>query len=123
MVTFTSDAYAELSRRVAAFDEPDPYVCVIWLTAQFDLVRSPDGKAEWKEEWPGRWSVSVQALPKEEHETEGEPTFPEHYVAWVQQRLIQIGNLRVHFSPEGSGATDVTVVYSDGHFHVQHGDA
>ena len=104
MVTFTPDAHAELKRRVAASDKPDPVVGVYWLVAQFDLLRSPEGNAVWKED-PARWAVFVMHR---------DPEFGPR-----DEQLICVGDLRVHFSAEDSGATDVTVDFTDGQFRVQ----
>lgn len=91
-----------------------------------DLVRSAEGKAVWKEEHAASWAVSLEILPGEKYKTEEEELrWPEEHLRWLKTQLIQVGDLRVHFSPEGSGATEVTVAYSDsdGQFHVQRSDA
>ena len=124
MVTFTPDAYTELCQRVAAFGDRDHVVFVLWLDAQLDLLRSADGKAVWNEIHAARWSVSVEPLPGERYETEEEQVrWPEEHLKWTKERLMQIGDLRVNFSPAGSGATDVTVAFRDGQFHVHESDA
>lgn len=119
MVTFTTDAYAELARRVAASEEPDPFVSVCWLTRGLDLVRSPQGDAVWKEVYPATWAVAVQGLP-EEYETEKDKHLLEQHRRWIEEHIVWVDGLRVHFWPEGSRATDVTVDFRDGQFRVQH---
>jgi hypothetical protein len=96
----------------------DPYVNVCWITPVVDLVRSPEGNAVWKKESPAQWRVFVQGFP-EEFETEEEQRFFEGLRKWVEERLVKVEALRVYFSPEGSGATDVTVDFVAGQFHVE----
>jgi hypothetical protein len=117
VVTFTPGAYAELCRRVALSERADPYVSVCWVTSVVDLVRSPEGNAVWKEVSPARWRVFVQGFP-EECETEDAQQSIEDHRNWVEEHLVKVEALRVYFSPQGSGATDVTVDFADGQFRV-----
>lgn len=119
MITFTPEAYAELSWLVSELGDRKHVVMLLWLEASLDLVRSDEGKAVWKEVIPARWHVSVEALPGEKYETEEERRWSEHYVKWLEETLVLVGDLRVHFSPSKSGATHVTVTYVDGNFDVQ----
>ena len=120
MITFSPEAYAELRWLVSELGDRKHVVMVHWLDASLDLVRSDEGKAVWKEVIPARWHVSVEALPGEKYETEEEELrWPEHYVKWLEETLIQVGDLRVHFSPSKSGITSATVTYVDGNFDVQ----
>ena len=118
MVTFTPKAYAELSRRVAMSERVAPYVNVCWVTPVVDLVRSPEGNAVWKEESPAQWRVFVEGFP-EECDTDEEQRLFDGLRKFVEERLVKVEALLVYFSPEGSGATDVTVDFAAGHFHVE----
>jgi len=124
VVTFTSQAHAELARRAAASADPDQIVVVGWATAVFDLVRSPEGKALWKEEYPAQWRVWVLDLSRLAdgisylYGPEGAQRHYEESCKWAEG-LVRIEGLRVLFLPEGSGASDVTVDFRDGQFRIQ----
>jgi len=84
----------------------------------FDLARSPEGKAVWKEESPAQWRVFVRGFPNE-FETEEEQRDFEAFRKFIEERLVPVEGLRVYFSPAGSGATDVTVDFAAGQFRVE----
>jgi hypothetical protein len=103
-VAFTPEASAELRRLVSEFDEPNPGVAVVWLPAQYDLLRSPKGEAVWSEVQPERWGVQVMSL--DVLPTEG-------------NQLFELDGLRTLFAPGRSGVANVTIAFVDGHLQVQ----
>jgi len=103
-VAFSPEASAELRRLVSEFDEANPGVAVVWLPAQYDLLRSAKGEAVWSEVQPERWGVQVMSL--DVLPTEG-------------NQVLEIDGLRTFFAPGKSGVTHVTIALLDGHLQVQ----
>jgi hypothetical protein len=118
MVRFTSDAVAELKRRISSFDR-GPYVSVSWLSAQVDLMRSADGNPEWKEVSPAQWCVCIQFVQDEALDPLADELGIQEHRKWLEEQLTSIDGLRVYFNPGSSGVTDAVVSYGDGQFDVQ----
>src|SRR4051812_17951765 len=100
MVIITRRAHAALGEQVARLATLDAGVAVIWLPAQYDLVRTGEGRAQWMQEF-NRWVVLVRPLKELEPQA---------------HQVTDIGGLRVFFEPDGSGAEHVTVDFVEREF-------
>jgi hypothetical protein len=103
----TAEAEAEARHRVSIHDEPDPGLVVIWVPAQFDLIRGTAGEAIWKEVEPAHWLAQVMTL--------------EHLVE-IPGCMVSVGGFPVFFQPRDASKT-VIISFCEGKFHVHEAEA